>query len=506
MKRLIAIVLAAMLLCSGCTGESAYIPTGDGLTDVEATKPTETTPVQPQQLSLTYYPNKGLNPYTCTEDSNRMLFLLLYQSLFTVNSQYEVEPQLCRSYTVSRDMMHYLFFLEEATFSDGTVLSVADVYSSLETARTSPVYRGRFSCVESIVPTQDGVQVNLKMPYENFPLLLDVPIVKASQVQSGSPEGTGPYVLETGVTGPWLRLRRDWWCKANLPLSAEKIPLRTAASTIEMRDQFERENVGVVCANPGANSYVDFRCSYELWDCENGGFLYLGCYSGSNVFRNNAVRQALSFAIDRQSIAMKYYLSFAQPTTIAASPSFPYYDKAEAARVSYNPDYFKQVLAENELDGATIVLLVNKDDGKRLQVARCIADELRACGLKVTLRSLGGDDYVTALRNGRYDLYLGQTRLSPNMDLSAFFSPDGALNYGGMANSSIYSLCQDALANHGNYSALFQAVLADGKLCPVAFLSSAIYAQRGLMEDFTPARDSIFYYSLGKTMESAKIS
>jgi hypothetical protein len=42
-------------------------------------------------------------------------------------------------------------------------------------------------------------------------------------------------------------------------------------------------------------------------------------------------------------------------------------------------------------------------------------------------------------------------------------------------------------------------------LCPILFRSYAIYVQRGLLDDLTPARDNIFYYDLGLTLESAKL-
>jgi hypothetical protein len=43
----------------------------------------------------------------------------------------------------------------------------------------------------------------------------------------------------------------------------------------------------------------------------------------------------------------------------------------------------------------------------------------------------------------------------------------------------------------------------DGRLCPILFRSYAVYATRGLLTGLTPARDSVFYYSLGRSMENA---
>lgn len=503
MKKLIAIVLAALVL-TGCTGQSAYIPTGNGLDG--GTAPGQTQPVE-QSLSLVYDPQEGLNPYTCGSYTNKALFGLLYQSLFTVDADYQVEPQLCKNYRVSQDQKTYVFYLENATFSDGSVLTASDVVASLEAARAGRVYSGRLRNVDSISLSPDGgVQLVMNTAYENLPLLLNIPIVRASEVGAAFPDGTGPYRLQSTGTGRQLCLRQNWWCQADLPVYAQTIPLITATSARDIRDQFELGQVGLVCANPAADSYVDYRSNYDLWDCENGIFLYLGCRAKSKVFSNETVRQALTHAIDRRTLVRDYYRTFALAATLPASPNSPYYNAALAARYDYDADVFRQVLKQEGLEGSSITLLVNKDDGRRVKVAQAIAEMLEACSLVVTVKAVNGDSYTSALNNGSYDLHLGQTMLSPNMDLSAFFDKGGTLDYGGMNDSTISALCRDALANSGNYASLHQAVMEDGMLCPVAFLSYAVYVKSGLVTSLEPARENVFYYTLGKTMEQAKLT
>ena len=189
-----------------------------------------------------------------------------------------------------------------------------------------------------------------------------------------------------------------------------------------------------------------------------------------------------------------------------ASPLSPYYNQALANRYGYDGgEAFKQALNDTGLAGSEIILLVNSDDSLRLRVARHIGELLTECGLIVTLQEHDSDNYRYALRTGAYDLYLGQTKLSANMDLTPFFSSSGALSYGGFSSTSLYSLCIESLANHGNFYTLHQNVMNDGRLCPILFRSYAIYATRGLLTDLTPARDNVFYYSLGKNMEDALI-
>ena len=77
------------------------------------------------------------------------------------------------------------------------------------------------------------------------------------------------------------------------------------------------------------------------------------------------------------------------------------------------------------------------------------------------------------------------------------------MNYGGIGDLSLYGLCLPAMVNHGNYYTLHQRVMDDGRLQPILFKSYAVYTVRDLLQELTPARDNIFYYSLGKTMEAA---
>ena len=192
--------------------------------------------------------------------------------------------------------------------------------------------------------------------------------------------------------------------------------------------------------------------------------------------------------------------------TLPASPNSPYYNAALANQYSYDPMRLTQAVEEYQKTATgDAVLLVNGEDSLRLRVANRIAQDLNRCGMKVKVSALSTKEYVQALEKGEFDLYLGQTRLSSNMDLSAFFAPDGTLSFGGMSDPATYSLCLEALANEGNYHNLYQKILEDGMLLPILFRSYAIYTQRGSFRGLTPARDNLFFYHLDRTMEDALI-
>lgn len=508
MKRLLALVLCLCLICSifaGCNGDDAYVPTGDALEyEEDYTGPTEppSQEAETQELGLTYYPNISMNPYICTDYTNRALFSLIYQGLFTVDRNYQVSPMLCKRYRMSEDMRIYTFYIERATFSDGSMLTIQDVLASLQAAQKSKIYGGRFLQVEEMKLSDDGgITIRLSNPYENFPILLDVPIMKATQLEDTHPLGTGPYMFSSTGNRAFLIRRNNWWCTADTVITAQSIPLSVAESINQIRDNFQFGDLDIVCADPGSDRYADYRSDYELWDCENGIFLYMVFSAYSDVFENDELRAAVTYAIDRELIAKEYYRGFAQAASLPASPSSPYYSQTLASRYDYDPDKFAEAVQNAGLGDTKIKILVNSEDTLRTRVAHAICDMLAQGGMQTELVALSSYTYEYTLNAWDFDIYLGQTMLSPNMDLTQFFFAYGTLRQGGTSDATAYTLCQQALENHGNYYSLHQEVMDSGLICPILFRSYAVYATRGLVTDLQPARDNIFYYSLGKTME-----
>ena len=510
MKKIISILLCLAVilgLFSGCSAAhepSAYEPTGDALEMEEDRENAEPEQEEAQTMSLTFYEDRSLNPIKSADYTNRVLMPLIYQGLFAVNRENEVIPILCKRYTVTADLLTYEFFIEpNATFSDGTPVKATDVAASLRAAKNSNFYSGRMRFMDSIRATDEGsVKIKLTRANENLPLLLDIPVVKKDEVGSATPLGSGPYILNGAAGNRYLTRRTNWWCQSkDFLITAQRIPLLAAESIANIRDNFEFADVGVVCTDPGSDRYVEYRCDYELWDCETGIFVYLGVNTESSVLKKKAVRRAISQGIDRDRLADSYYRGFADPAELPASPKSAYYTETLAQEYAYDPVAFADGM--KSIQGKTIKLLVNKDDSLRVKVAQEIGRMLNASGVIVDVVSKKTSAYKTALEKGDYDLYLGQTKLSPNMDLSPFFSTSGELNYGGIADVSMYNLCLQAMENQGNYYTLHQTVMNDGYICPIVFRSYAIYAARGLLTQLQPARDNLFCYSIGKTMTDA---
>lgn len=513
MKRACSCLLLAALLLSlcGCAGDKqAYVPTGDALVmpGSETTPAEATSPEAEQPVALAYYPDRPLNPYQCADYTNRVPLSLVYQGLFAVSRNYEAFPILCDRYAVSEDLYTYIFYLADARFSDGSAVTAQDVVASYDAAQESSMYGGRFFNINEVSATDDGgVRFDLDTPYENLPLLLDIPIVKASEVASALPLGTGPYAFDSS-TGS-LRLRRvsGWWCKSDdLVAKVSAISLIQAESTTQLRDQFQFGDLSLVCTDPGTDAYADYLCDTELWECEGGLMLYLVCNQESESMGDDRLRTTLTYAIDRDAIIAEFYRGFARSATLPASPQSPYYNSALAANYTYDPERFNKAVTNAGLVGTKVTLLVSGGDSLRLRVAKEIAEMIGESGLEVEIKSVSNsDDFYYLLAIGEYDLYLAQTKLSVTMDLSQFFFEYASLCYGYIDDAGTYAQCEESLANQGNFYNLHKKIMDDGSICPLLFRSYAVYAKRGVFTGLNPARDNVFFYTRGLRLQDIQV-
>lgn len=518
-------VLLALVLClscfSGCAKEidnSGYVPTGDAILmeGEEATIAQEAE--NTQELTLAYYPDRSLNPVFGSDYTNRVLMSLMYQGLFAVDNQKNVTPILASSYRSSADNRTWVVYLDErATFSDGTRVTPQDVVATYKRAKENDYYKGRFRYHMADVQVTDdgGIAFYMNNSFGNLPLLLDVPIIKESQLDDSIPLGTGPYVFMEGVNGNYLQRLDSWWCgNAKLPATDRDIALIEVGSPAEIRDAFQFGDLSLACTNPMSASFAEYRCDYEMWEIESGQMMYIGCnIQWSDFFpENHSLREFLTYAIDRETLSQEIYRGMADPVTLPAPPSEPYYNQTLASKYAYDSLKFVGELSTftvpKKKDGGgkqTLRILVNADDSNRVQVARALSDTLNELGLTSTVLEKTSGGFKDTLANASYDIYLGMTRLPPTMDMSEFFRVYGELSWGGLPHETLLDMSLRTLEDTGNFYNFYKKLGEDGRVIPVLFGYHVVYAQRGLIPDLNPSRDNVFYYSLGKDMEAARV-
>lgn len=463
----------------------------------------------PQGFGLAYVAEYGFNPYKCVCITNRPVLSLVYESLFVLNSSFQPEPVLCQRFAVSDNGKTYRFELcQGVRFSDGSPLTARDVAASLEAARDSEYYGSRFAKVAAFTALDDvNLEISLYYAYEDLPLILDVPVVKAGTENEDRPLGSGPYAFSEEESGLCLRRSRDWWQDSRAPVEYDTILLTAAKNPTEIRDSFEFGATALVCADLNAPNAVGYRCDYELWDCPTTTMQYLGFNLLSGVFYDRSVRAAVTHVIDRESLITSVYKGFAEAAYLPCAPASPLYDRELAQSYGYDPAAFAEALRSFSVpEGYSASLLVSSADPARVELAHRIAETLTEGGLRVEVKALDADTYLYRLRAGQFDLFLGEARLSGNFDLTEFFKPYGSLGIGAIQSGGMEDLCYDTLENSGNAFDLHRGVMENAYFCPLLFKSYAVMANRGVIGNLQPAVDNVFHLPGGRSLADASVS
>ena len=131
----------------------------------------------------------------------------------------------------------YVFTIDPtAKFSDGSPVTAEDVEASIEAGRTCGYYMERLSHIDYYTVQEDGtLLVHVETPYENLPLVLDVPVLKASTLNDPVPIGSGPYV----ISGKTLTRNKNWNGVAAPAIDLNTIRLSACQTSGDLRDDFE---------------------------------------------------------------------------------------------------------------------------------------------------------------------------------------------------------------------------------------------------------------------------
>lgn len=492
MRRLGILLLALVFLLAGCgTGGDVSGSSSSSQSSSSHSSSSQEEVKNTQPFTLAAYPAYSFHPALSTSQANLTLAPLLYESLFTVDSAFEAQPQLCQSYSVSEDGLTWTFQLRAGiTFSDGTPLTGDIVAQALQTARDpASRYAKRLANVSGVSGSGDQVTVTLTVPNGALPTLLDIPIALDS---SSRPLGTGPYVLVEEGGKLYLNLRGDWWQGADT-LSLQQIPLATMTQKEQVATAFNSGEVTLIDADITGSNELGYSGSYEVWEYPTTGLIYLGFQTAHGVCQDPQVRQAIAKAIDRSAVTDSIYARHAEAATLPVHPASALYDEELAQELEYDLSALKAL----ELDGKSLTLLVNIEDTAKSAAANRIAQDLETAGLRVTVERLAWEDYTRALERGQFDLYLAEVYLTADFDLTSLISPQGELNYGGWNDAAIPGLLENVRKAQGEQRITTTATLLrylnqNAPIAPICFREGTVLTQYDRVENLNPIQGNVF--------------
>ncbi len=496
LRRAAALVLLLSLLLCGCWAEEE----AEDFWEPEPPPAEEPAPLKITAFALPYLSGQTLDPITCADGVQHTLGTLLYEGLFSLDERFEPQPCLCADHTRSDDGLTYTFTLRgDVTFSDGSALTLPDVLATYRRAAGSERYGARFANVASMRLSGGALVITLRRPDGRFPALLDIPVVRSGSEGSLVPSGTGPYYFVTDSEGPCLARSANWWRGTLLPL--ERIPLVSAKSADTVSYLFSSYEVHLLCSDLTGTGAPAPVSGAEIADVPTTDLLYLGFNAARELTADGALRRTMGLAVDRASLADAFFAGHAAAAQFPISPLSPLYPAA--LEEPYSSSAYAEAIAAAAPEGDApeeagpreLTLLVNEENGFKVSAAEYLCRQFTVDGLTVTARILPWADYLNALQNGDFDLYLGEVRLQANWDLTPLLGTDGALNYGAYSDETTDALLAAFLTAQTPESAnaLCARLAYYAPILPLAFKSASVLTPAGLVDGLSPTASDPFH-------------
>ncbi|WP_448267787.1 ABC transporter substrate-binding protein [Nostoc sp. DSM 114159] len=430
------------------------------------------------------------------------VFPLIYEGLITQNPiTAKIEPALAESWQISDDKLKIVFTLRESLkWSDGQPLTVDDVVFTyndiyLNEAIPTDVRDGLRIGESRKLPTvrkvdERRVEFIVPEPFRPFLLSTGSPILPAhilqqsvkTKDQNGSPIFltkwgvdtppneiivNGPYKIERYDTSQRVVFRRNpyYWRKdaqGNSQPYIERVIWQIVESTDTSLLQFRSGGLDTVGVSPDYFSLLKVQEKQGNFTIYNGGptsstsFVWFNLNKGkrdgkplvdpvkSRWFNNVEFRQAIAYAIDRQTMINNTFRGLGVPQDSPISVQSPYYlSPKEGLKVyDYNQQKAKELLLKagfkynnNQLvddrgNRVRFSLLTNAGNKIREAMGSQIKQDLSKIGIQVDFTPLAWNTFTDKTSNSLdwEASLMGLTGgLEPN-DGANVWAPEGGLH------------------------------------------------------------------------------
>ena len=485
MKRKMAAAFGVLILgisiLAGCgdsaqTGgqNEAVTQTGGSSTEQEIGAQAEERDTVIVAMGTTSEPAAGFDPcvnWGCGEHCHEPL---IQSTLLRTTADMEFENDLATDYQVSEDGLTWTFTIrEDVKFSDGEPLTAADVAFTFDTALASANSEADLSMLERVeAPDDKTVVFHLTKPYNAFLYTLAVfGIVPEHCYEAGAygenPIGSGRYLLNQWDRGQQVIL------EANPDYYGKAPNIKTVIIL------FMEEDAALAAAKAGevdiaytSATYSEEQVDgYELLACKSvdsrgislptkpsgnsvtveGDMVYEG---GNDVTCDLAIRQAMSYGLDRQAMIDNVLNGYGQ-VAYSVSDNMPW--SSEDMKAPYDEQKAKQLLADGgwkDSDGdgilekngtaASFTVYYPSTDSVRQALTAEFSNQMRKLGIEVLYEGLGNWDELY-LKMYSDPIIWGWGSNSP-VENYQLYHTNGACNYTGYSNEETDRLFDEALA------------------------------------------------------------
>ncbi|MCT4663482.1 MAG: ABC transporter substrate-binding protein [Tissierellales bacterium] len=345
----------------------------------------------------------------------------IFSPLYILNGD-EVDYWLAQEVKPSEDYLSYTLKLKEGlTWHDGEAISADDLVFTFNTimddnqgshTKSSFVTSKGDVKIEKVddltvkfllpevqvgfLDTIGGIRMFPKHVYQN------IENIQASDVNN-HPIGSGPFKFESRNEGETITLARfDKFFEGAANL--EKVVFRIIPDSASAEIAFKNGEIDVMNIHAEDVQKLDGEAEILAFDEDRVGYIIIN--ENNEVLKNQKLRQAIAYAINRDEVLKATYMS-----TDYAKPAYSFLaDKAlyktdDVEKYAFNPEKAKTLLKESGLENVTLTMAyIGKDDIREILVQKYLSD----VGINVELKAMDMASFYNALfdpaHNNSYDL------------------------------------------------------------------------------------------------------
>ena len=404
-QRILALFLALMMVgtvLSGC-GDGSKNPDTEGNHGyLERAERNEIVVGIAQDLE------DSLDPHLSASAGSREVLFNIYEGLVKPNSDGELICAVARDYDLSSDGRTYTFHIREGVkFHNGQSVTAADVVYSInrcaDASGGAPLVAA-FSVIEEVKALDEmTVSITIQAADLDFLSYLTEAIVPDGYDQMATaPMGTGPfkYVSRSPQENIIIEKFDEYWGEgAKLNKVTYKIYEDATALVMALKG-------GAIdlCAHLTAAQVAQLDTE-QFQILEDTMKLVQAVYLNHKAapFDNEAVREALCYAIDRQQIMD--FVAAGRGTAVGSSmyPAFTKYFMPELVDYyKYDPAKAKELLAKAGYpNGFDMTITVASNNKPHVDTAEVVAQQLRAIGVNVIIQPVEWQTWYEETYKGR---------------------------------------------------------------------------------------------------------
>lgn len=497
-KKTIACVLLSALVVSftGCDKKTQVAVSATVSTPQKSSSSAASDTVFDGSFSLPYTSVPFFNPLLPASSQNEALWPLIYDCLCEPGTNYSPVMRLAASVT-SSGTTATVNLKSGLVFTDGSSLTGQDVVYSLNFVKThvgSP-YNAALSNITSITAQGLTVTLTLKSPDPLIANMLNVPIIKKNSDIQGDAIGSGRYSYTKNGVNATLSINTKWYNGKSSTLS--QISLVNIPDSNSIMSSLAIGEINYVYSDSGGGP-APTAVNTETASVNLNRLLYIGINTTKPHLNNAHFRRALSLSIDRKQLVSQTYSNRAAPSALPFNPSLsilpPQSEKVITA--DYDTATSEMTIAggAGSSSAAPLVLLVNQDDAVRVAAAKYIASCFGKAGVNVTVSSVPFSQYQSMISQGNFDMYIGETELANDMDISPLLAPGGACAFDVPANSKTYAAFESWRAGSSKISAVASAFNSEMPFIPLCYRMGTTSYTSGLSGVMATSGDIFFNF------------